>query len=191
VLLFFELFFEQQVPTDVVREPGETSWPVGGSGSCDQCGGRSARRRSLSEPVDTICPMRADGTFTVKAFVPADLVPDPEVPTGVPVGVATMEKVYEGEVTGQSATLFTAAFDQEAGVGTYVAMESFAGSLHGQDGSFNFAHSATTSGSDRSAEFFVIVPSSGTGELAGISGTGGLAIDGDGTHRIWLDYELG
>lgn len=27
--------------------------------------------------------------------------------------------------------------------------------------------------------------------LAGISGPGDLAVDADGTHRIWLDYELG
>ncbi|MBJ6998877.1 DUF3224 domain-containing protein [Streptomyces griseofuscus] len=50
-----------------------------------------------------------------------------------------------------SATLFTAAFDQTTGIGTYVAMESFEGSLCGRPGSFNFAHSATTSGSDRTA----------------------------------------
>ncbi|WP_324615422.1 DUF3224 domain-containing protein [Streptomyces sp. NRRL S-920] len=38
--------------------------------------------------------------------------------------------------------------------------------------------------------FVVIVPGSGTGELAGITGTGGIAIDPDGTHRIWFDYDL-
>ena len=102
-----------------------------------------------------------------------------------------MEKHYDGEILGRSATLFTAAFDQATGVGTYVAMESFEGSLDGHSGAFNFAHSATTSGSDRSADFFTIVPGSGTGALAGITGTGGLAIDADGTHRIWFDYELG
>ena len=102
-----------------------------------------------------------------------------------------MEKHYEGEVAGRSATLFTAAFDQSTGVGSYVAMESFEGSLHGRDGAFNFAHSATTSGSDRTADFFIIVPSSGIGELAGITGAGGMAVEADGTHRIWLDYELG
>ncbi|MFL5996666.1 MAG: DUF3224 domain-containing protein, partial [Streptomyces sp.] len=92
---------------------------------------------------------------------------------------------------GRSATLFTAAYDQQSGVGTYVAMESFEGSLLGRSGAFNFVHSATTSGSDRTAEFFTIVPSSGIGDLAGISGTGSLAVDADGTHRIRLDYELG
>ncbi|MEU5612538.1 DUF3224 domain-containing protein [Streptomyces sparsogenes] len=134
--------------------------------------------------------MRATGTFTVKAFVPTGLEPDPTVSTGLPVGVAKMEKHFEGEVAGRSATLFTTAFDQAAGVGTYVAMESFEGSLCGRAGAFNFVHSATTSGSDRTAEFFTIVPASGTAELAGISGTGGIAIDADGTHRIWFDYEL-
>jgi hypothetical protein len=135
--------------------------------------------------------MRAAGTFTVKAFVPAELVPGPAVTTGTPVGVATIEKHFEGEVAGRSSTLFTAAYDQATGVGTYVAMESFEGSLNGREGTFNFAHSATTSGSDRSAEFFVIVPTSGTGQLTGVTGTGGLAIDEDGTHRIWFDYDLG
>jgi hypothetical protein len=102
-----------------------------------------------------------------------------------------MEKRFEGEAAGRSATLFTAAFDQTTGVGTYLAMESFEGSLFDRAGAFNFAHSATTSGSDRTAEFFIIVPASGTGELAGISGAGGMAVDADGTHRIWFDYELG
>jgi hypothetical protein len=135
--------------------------------------------------------MRAAGTFSTKNFAPTELVPIPAVSTGTPVGVATMEKHFEGEVVGFSATLFTAAFNQATGVGTYLAMESFEGSLHGRSGTFNFAHSATTSGSDRTAEFFTIVPSSGTGELAGISGAGVLTVDADGTHRIWFDYEIG
>ncbi|MEV7478993.1 DUF3224 domain-containing protein [Streptomyces halstedii] len=135
--------------------------------------------------------MRASGTFTVQAFVPAELKPEPAVSTALPVGVATMEKRFEGETAGRSATLFTSAFDQATGVGTYVAMESFEGALNGLEGAFNFVHSATTSGSDRTAEFFTIVPTSGTGALAGISGGGGMAIDADGTHRVWFDYDLG
>ncbi|MGA4931102.1 DUF3224 domain-containing protein [Streptomyces incarnatus] len=64
----------------------------------------------------------------------------------------------DGGVVGRSATLFTAAFDRTTGVGTYVAMESFEGSLSGRAGSFNFVHSAaTTSGSDRTAEFLTTV----------------------------------
>ncbi|WP_433727216.1 DUF3224 domain-containing protein [Nocardia sp. CA-129566] len=134
--------------------------------------------------------MKATGTFAVASFVPTDVVPDPAITTALPVGIATISKEYAGEITGRSATLFTAAFDQATGTGTYVAMESFEGALHDRAGRFNFAHSATTHGSDRTAEFFTIVPTSGTGELTGISGTGGLTVDSDGVHHIWFDYEL-
>ena len=136
--------------------------------------------------------MRATGTFRVVSFVPVEVTPPPlAVATGLPVGLSTMEKQYEGEVAGRSATLFTAAFDQEQGLGTYVAMESFDGSLNEIAGTFNFAHSATTHGSDRAAEHFTIVPGSGTGGLAGIAGGGRISIDGEGRHQIWFDYDLG
>lgn len=123
-------------------------------------------------------------------FTPAP-VPAGEIKTGLPVGVATMRKTFAGEVDGRSETLFTAAFDPASGTGTYVAMESFAGSVGGRSGAFNFVHSATTTGADRQAEFLTIVPASGTGELTGIRGTGGLTVEEDGTHRVWFDYELG
>ena len=133
--------------------------------------------------------MRASGTFEVANFTPAP-VPPGDVKTAVPVGVATMTKTFTGEISGRSSTLFTAAYDQAAGVGTYVAMESFEGSIAGRSGAINFAHSATTRGDNREADFLVIVPGSGTGELAGIRGTGGLTVDEDGTHHIRFDYEL-
>lgn len=134
--------------------------------------------------------MRAAGTFTVVTFEPTPVVPKPLVETALPVGVSLMEKAYAGEVEGRSATLFTAAFDQSTGVGTYVAMESFEGTVAGRRGTFNFVHSATTQGTDREGDFFVIVPSSGTADLTGISGTGGLRVAEDATHHIWFDYEL-
>ncbi|BCJ33666.1 hypothetical protein Athai_11690 [Actinocatenispora thailandica] len=135
--------------------------------------------------------MHAAGTFTVAAFDPTDLTPTPAIGTGLAVGVSTMTKQFTGEVSGRSATLFTAAFDQARGVGTYLAMESFEGTLGDRAGTVNFAHSATTLGDGgRAGDYFVIVPGSGTGDLAGITGSGGIAIDADGTHRIWFDYEL-
>src|SRR3982750_4516895 len=132
--------------------------------------------------------MRATGTFEVANFTPAP-VPAGDIKTAVPVGVATMTKTFAGEISGRSSTLFTAAYDQATGVGTYVAMESFEGSIAGFEGAFSFAHSATTLGDNREAEFLVIVPGSGTGDLSGLTGTGGLAVDEDGTHRIWFDYD--
>jgi len=134
--------------------------------------------------------MRVTGTFDVVTFTPTQLVPEPAIATALPVGVATLEKRFDGAITGRSATIFTSAFDQSTGVGTYVAMESFEGALDGREGAFNFVHVASTSGTDRTGEYFVIVPGSGTGALAGITGTGGISVDDDGTHHIRFDYEL-
>jgi hypothetical protein len=134
--------------------------------------------------------MRTEGTFSVKAFNPASLTPEPAIAAALPVGVAIIEKRFDGDIAGRSEAVFTSAFDQATGVGSYVAMESFEGAVDGREGAFSFLHLASTSGSDRSAEYFAIVPSSGTGQLAGISGAGGLVIDADGTHHMWLDYEL-
>ncbi|GAA3217946.1 DUF3224 domain-containing protein [Actinocorallia longicatena] len=134
--------------------------------------------------------MRAEGTFKVQDFTPAAVAPTLTVKTGVDVGVATMEKSFDGGFAGRSATLFTAAFDQATGTGTYVAMESFEGSLNGVEGTFNFAHTASTTGSDRTDAHFLVVPGSGTAGLTGISGTGELTVDADGTHRVWIEYVL-
>lgn len=134
--------------------------------------------------------MHASATFTVHDWTPTSVVPAPEVVTGTPIGVATMRKVFTGAINGQSSTVFSAAFDQSTGTGTYLALEAFSGEVDGRDGTFAFAHSATTTGTDRSSPFFVLVPGSGTGELAGITGTGELIVDGDGTHRLELDYAL-
>lgn len=134
---------------------------------------------------------RAQATFTVSDFAPADVpLPAEPIATALPVGVATMMKAYSGAIEGRSATIFTSAFDPGSGVGTYVALESFAGTVDGRSGTFNFIHTASTSGTDRVGEHFEIVPSSGTGDLATIAGTGAIAIDADRTHRLTLDYRL-
>jgi hypothetical protein len=134
--------------------------------------------------------MRTSGTFSVASFEPTDVTAEPAITTALPIGVVRMEKVYDGDVRGRSATLFTAAYDQATGQGTYVAMEAFEGSVDGRAGTFAYVHSATTSGADRSHEFFLVVPGSGTGELAGIRGDGSLVVETDGTHRVTLEYEL-
>ena len=132
--------------------------------------------------------MRASGTFTVADFTPTP-VPGQQVQTAIPVGIATMDKRFEGDVSGRATTLFTSAFDDSTGAGTYVAMESFDGTVHARAGTFNFAHSTPTVG-DSPQDEFVIVPGSGTKDLIGITGTGGIRVDDDGTHHIWFDYEL-
>ena len=135
--------------------------------------------------------MQTTSTFTVESFEPTELAP-PSTATGTPVGVARMVKRFSGGLEGSAETLFTAAYDQQTGVGTYLAMESFSGTLDGRAGTVNIAHSATTDGGpDRLHELVVIVPGSGTGELVGVTGTGQVRIDEDGTHVLELEYEIG
>jgi hypothetical protein len=132
--------------------------------------------------------MRTTSTFTTCDFDVTDYTP--AIATGLPSGHLRMTKTYAGDMAGRSITQFTSAFDQGRGVGTYVAMESFEGTVDGRRGAFAFAHAASTSGVDRFNEFGIIVPESGTAELAGITGTVRLRIDADGTHRMDVEYEL-
>lgn len=147
--------------------------------------------RILSGDVISLAGMKATARFTVSSFKPAPVEQEAPINTALPVSVATMIKVFEGEAEGRSATVFTSAYDQESTVGTYLAMESFEGSLNGARGSFNFIHAAATTSDGRPhPELFSIVASSGTGELQSIRGAGGLTVDDDGVHRVWFDYEL-
>lgn len=148
--------------------------------------------------------MKTECTFVVEEFTPVDW--SPEIETALGVGHAHMVKRLSGGLAGRSITQFSYCYDQETGVGTYVATESFEGTVDGHGGTLNLVHSATTLGAttlgattlgattlgagERLHELFVIVPGSGTGGLAGITGTGALVVDEDGTHRITLDYEL-
>ena len=132
--------------------------------------------------------MISTSTFTTSDFDVTDYVP--AITTGLPTGHLRMAKTYVGDVAGRSITQFTSAFDQGRGVGTYVALESFEGSVDGRRGAFNFVHAASTNGTDRFNEYGVIVPDSGTDELAGITGTVRLRIDDDGTHRMDFDHDL-
>lgn len=72
--------------------------------------------------------------------------------------------------------------------GAYVALERFVGTLDGKEGAFLLAHRG-----DMNAQGYTlsitVVPGSGTGELAGISGDFVLTIAG-GEHRYDLTYRL-
>jgi hypothetical protein len=138
--------------------------------------------------------MHATSTFSVSDWTPApatEQVGDvPMIQTGTPFGLAHMVKTFDGDLDGRSVTWFLGCLNQETGEGAYTALEAVDAAVHGRRGTFNVVHSASTHGSDRFDEHFAIVPGSGTGDLAGISGGGSLVVEDDGTHRFQLDYEL-
>ena len=99
-----------------------------------------------------------------------------------------VRKEFSGDLVGVSEAQMITAYTATAGSAGYVAIEHFTGSVGGRSGSFVLQHSGLMNKGDGQLAV-TIVPDSGTGELAGISGT--LEIENDrGRHFYTLDYEL-
>jgi hypothetical protein len=69
-----------------------------------------------------------------------------------------------------------------------VAIERFVGTVHGQTGTFILQHSAIMDRGEGTLNV-VVVPDTGTGDLAGMRGAINIEIT-DGKHNYALEYEL-
>ena len=106
---------------------------------------------------------------------------------GIKLNRNTVRKEFSGDMVGKSEAQMVAAYTRTPGSAGYVAIEHFTGSVGGLSGSFVLQHHGLME-KGKAALRVTIVPDSGTGELAGISGT--LEIDNeDGKHSYVLDYE--
>lgn len=99
-----------------------------------------------------------------------------------------ISKTFSGDLEGQSTVEMLSVRAEPGGAG-YVAVERIVGRLHGKLGSFALLHIGTMQGNTPWASW-PIVPGSGGGELAGISGEARIEIDSEGAHTLYLDYEL-
>jgi hypothetical protein len=127
---------------------------------------------------------RASGTFEVT------LEPQgaPDTTPGTSLGRMSLTKRFAGDLVAEARGQMLTAMTSTSGSAGYVALERVTGTLHGRSGSFVLQHSGTM---NRGAQQLVItvVPDSGEGALAGI--TGALAIEiVDGIHRYRFDYAL-
>ena len=123
------------------------------------------------------------GTFEVNM--------EPEPPfleqDGVTLNRNVVRKEFSGGMAGTSEAQMLAAFTGTPGSAGYVAIEHFTGSVDGKPGSFVLQHSGVMDKGDAHLTV-TIVPDSGAGELAGISGT--MEIDNaEGQHSYVLDYK--
>lgn len=107
---------------------------------------------------------------------------------GLKLNRNAVSKMFYGDMAGTSEAQMLAAFTATQGSAGYVAIEHFTGSVGGRSGSFVMQHSGIMNRGE--AHLTVsIVPDSGSGELAGISGT--LDIENsDGQHSYVLDYDF-
>ena len=100
----------------------------------------------------------------------------------------SIDKQFHGDLEASSIGQMMAGGNEANGARVYVALETVTGSLHGKTGSFVLAHRGTMT-KDAQALSVIIVPETGTGELAGIAGELGIDIR-DGKHFYTLDYSL-
>lgn len=106
---------------------------------------------------------------------------------GITLNRNVVRKEFSGDLAGTSEAQMVAALTATAGSAGYVAIEHFNGSLGARSGSFVLQHVGLMNRGEATLTV-TVVPDSGTGELAGISGT--LEIDTDGgTHSYVFEYE--
>ena len=109
---------------------------------------------------------RATGQFDVK------LTPQPfdGAPEGAKLGRMTIDKQFRGDLDGTSRGQMLTAGTDVTGSAGYVAIEQVTGTLHGRSGTFALQHTGTMSRGTPSLSI-TVVPDSGTGALAGLTGT--------------------
>jgi Protein of unknown function (DUF3224) len=141
------------------------------------------KRPAKKTQKEKLVTKHASGTFDVKVLPQAD-----EQQDGPTVGRMTLDKQFHGDLDGTSKGQMLAYSTEVKGSAGYVAMERVNGSLNGKSGSFALQHSGTM---DRGKPQLIItvVPDSGTGDLAGLSGKMTINIV-DGKHFYEFDYTL-
>jgi hypothetical protein len=126
----------------------------------------------------------ATGMFEVK------LTPQPagDATGGTTLTRMSLDKQFHGGLEGTSKGEMLATGSAQ-GSGGYVAIEIVSGTLAGRKGTFALQHSGTMTRGAPSLSI-TVVPDSGTGELAGLSGKMTITI-ADGKHSYDLEYTLG
>ncbi|GAB1818485.1 DUF3224 domain-containing protein [Herbidospora sp. RD11066] len=127
--------------------------------------------------------MNATGTFDITTWTTLDT----HEHTGTTITRHRLTKTFTGDLTGTSTTEILTVATPE-GPAAYTGIEHVDATLHGRTGTFVLAHSAGGGADGTPWMRWEIVATSGTGDLAGITGTGQI-INDDG-HHYTLDYRL-
>jgi Protein of unknown function (DUF3224) len=140
----------------------------------------------------TIAAQENKGTQTMTAKGPVEVKLTPmDTAHKDEKGIArySIDKVYHGDLEGTGTAEMLASMGEVKTSGTYVAIEVVRGTLAGKKGSFALGHIGTMQGGKQNLDIHV-VPDSGTGEFAGISGKMNILIAADGKHSYEFDYAI-
>lgn len=129
--------------------------------------------------------MRATGTFDVTITPQAsDLAPE-----GPNLGRMSLDKQFHGDLAATAkGEMITAAGTTVKESAAYSAVERVTGWLHGKQGNFALQHTGIMTRGTPSLNI-TVVPDSGTGELAGLTGKMDIIIEGK-QHSYVFVYEL-
>ena len=127
-------------------------------------------------------------TSTAKGTFDVEMVPAGSEMDGA-VSRFELTKHFHGDLEGSGVGIMFSSGEPQAGTAGYVAIEVVTGGVGGRTGTFALQQFGTMYGGVQRLHY-EIVPGSGSGELAGITGTVSLTIDGDGSHHYELDYQL-
>ena len=108
---------------------------------------------------------------------------------GLTIARNHVEKTFAGGIEGTSTAELLMATTAHEGSAAYVGFERLTVRVGDHAGSFLLRHDATMTRGTPTADW-AIVPDSGTGGLAGISGAGTIAQEPAGGHTFTLQYEL-
>lgn len=104
------------------------------------------------------------------------------------LGRMSIDKQITGDLVATTQGQMLSAMTETKGSAGYVAIEIVTGTLDGRHGSFALQHSGLMDRGQPSLSI-VVVPDSGTGELAGIAGDFKIIMEG-GKHAYEFSYSL-
>ncbi len=126
---------------------------------------------------------------TIQASDRFDVKMTPASATDAAVGRFTLEKKFHGDLAATATGEMLTAMTATPGSAGYVAIEQVTGTLAGRSGTFHLQHTGTMNRGVPSLSI-TVVPDSGTGGLAGLTGTMTISIAPDGAHTYEFDYAL-
>jgi hypothetical protein len=138
------------------------------------------------------CGAQKEGVVTMHAAGPFDVKLEAQGEAdkgdGSTLGRYSLDKQYHGVLEGTSkGTMLTAGTEVKGSAG-YVAFERITGTVKGRSGSFVLQHSGTMARGELQ-QSITVVPDSGTGQLAGLTGKMTIIIAA-GKHSYEFEYSL-
>lgn len=125
---------------------------------------------------------RAEASFRITGWEETDLEDD-----GVRIYRTEVTKTFSGEVEGTSRAWLVMA-TTSSDTAAYCGIELLEVSVQGRKGTFLLKHDAL-GGPEGQEASWVVVPGSGTGELAGLAGIARIDRAADGSHAFTLILE--